>query len=163
MFIIDPREMRAAYNAAQAALARAESVLANARQDVERYRPLVKREAISKQEYDAATARAAQAAADVESARAQADRAALALNYAQVTAPISGRAGRAQVTEGALVSASPATLLATLAPLDPVHATFSQPHAALPRLRRAVAPGALQSGGGKIGRAWCGERVCLCG
>src|SRR3546814_20469095 len=58
MFIIDPREMRAAYNAAQAALARAESVLANARQDVERYRPLVKREAISKQEYDAATARA---------------------------------------------------------------------------------------------------------
>src|SRR3546814_10069038 len=83
MFIIDPREMRAAYNAAQAALARAESVLANARQDVERYRPLVKREAISKQEYDAATARAAQAAADVESARAQADRAALDLNYAQ--------------------------------------------------------------------------------
>src|SRR3546814_12539129 len=76
MFIIDPREMRAAYNAAQAALARAKSVLANARQDVERYRPLVKREAISKQEYDAATARAAQAAADVESARAPADRAA---------------------------------------------------------------------------------------
>src|SRR3546814_4961340 len=74
--------------------------------DLERYRPLVKREAISKQEYDAATARAAQAAADVESARAQADRAALDLNYARVTAPISGRAGRAQVTEGALVSAS---------------------------------------------------------
>src|SRR3546814_12421983 len=102
--------MRAAYKAAQAALARAESVLANARQDVERYRPLVKREAISKQEYDAATARAAQAAADVESARAQADRAALDLNYAQVTAPISGRAGRAQVTEGALVSPRQAKL-----------------------------------------------------
>lgn len=147
MFIIDPREMRAAYNAAQAALARAESVLANARQDVERYRPLVKREAISKQEYDAATARAAQAAADVESARAQADRAALDLNYAQVTAPISGRAGRAQVTEGALVSASQATLLATIEQLDPVYVNFSQSNAELLRLRRAVDSGALQSGG----------------
>src|SRR3546814_10589492 len=147
MFIIDPQEMRAAYNAAQAALARAESVLANARQDVERYRPLVKREAISKQEYDAATARAAQAAADVESARAQADRAALDLNYAQVTAPISGRAGRAQVTEGALVSASQATLLATIEQLDPVYVNFSQSNAELLRLRRAVDSGALQSGG----------------
>ncbi|API60785.1 efflux transporter periplasmic adaptor subunit [Tardibacter chloracetimidivorans] len=147
MFIIDPQEMRAAYNAARAALARAESVLANARQDVERYRPLVKREAISKQEYDAATARAAQAAADVESARAQADRAALDLNYARVTAPISGRAGRAQVTEGALVSASQATLLATIEQLDPVYVNFSQSNAELLRLRRAVDSGALQSGG----------------
>src|SRR3546814_7259144 len=103
--------------------------------DLERYRPLVKREAISKQEYDAATARAAQAAADVESARAQADRAALDLNYARVTAPISGRAGRAQVTEGALVSASQATLLATIEQLDPVYVNFSQSNAELLRLQ----------------------------
>src|SRR3546814_12799804 len=93
--------MLAAYNAAHAALARAESVLANARQDVERYRPLVKREAISKQEYDAAKARAAQAAADVESARAKAERAETDVTYAQMTAHISGRAGVAQGTAAA--------------------------------------------------------------
>src|SRR3546814_19018691 len=60
---------------------------------------------------------------------------------------MAGRAGRAQVTEGALVSASQATLLATIEQLDPVYANFSQPNAELLRLRRAVDSGALQSGG----------------
>lgn len=141
MFVIDPREMRAAYDAARASQARAESVLRNTRQDVERYRPLVAREAISKQEYDAATARAAQAAADFAAASAQADRAKLDLNYAQVTAPISGRAGRAQVTEGALVSASQATLLATVEQLNPIYVNFSQSSNELLKMRREMEAG----------------------
>lgn len=145
MFVIDPREMRAAYDAAKASQARAESVLRNARQDVERYRPLVAREAISKQEYDAATARAAQAAADFAAASAQADRAKLDLNYAQVTAPISGRAGRAQVTEGALVSAGQATLLATVEQLNPIYVNFSQSSTELLKLRREMEAGRISA------------------
>lgn len=144
LFVIDPREMRAAYNAARATQARAESVLRNTKQDVERYRPLVEREAISKQEYDAATARAAQAAADFEAARAQAERAKLDLDYARVTAPISGRAGRAQVSEGALVSAAQATLLATVEQLNPAYVNFSQSSTELLKLRREMESGRIQ-------------------
>lgn len=147
MFLIDPREMRAAYDSARAAQARAQSVLRNASQDVERYRPLVAREAISKQEFDAATARAAQAAADLASTRAQADRQRLNLDYTQVTAPISGRAGRAQVTEGALVSASSATLLATVEQLDPIYVNFSQSSNEVLKIRRDIASGRIQTGG----------------
>src|SRR5215207_912127 len=54
LFAIDPRELRAQLNAAQASLARSEAMAANARQDVTRYRGLVAQQALSQQEYDAA-------------------------------------------------------------------------------------------------------------
>src|SRR3546814_18692479 len=74
-------------------------------------------------------------------------------NEAQVTAHISGRAGRAQGTEVALVSASQATLRATSEQLVPVYGNFSQSNTELLRLRRAVDSGALQSGG--VNRIQC--------
>src|SRR3546814_2405320 len=76
-------------------------------------------QAISKQEYDAAVARLRSAQADVAQARAQLQGAQLSLGYTTVTAPISGRAGRAQVTEGALVSAAAGTLLTTIEQANP--------------------------------------------
>src|SRR3546814_5376145 len=57
LFAIDPRELRANLNAVQATLERAQANAANAQQDVDRYRPLLKDQAISKQEFDAAVAR----------------------------------------------------------------------------------------------------------
>src|SRR3546814_11075292 len=83
-------------------------------------------QAISKQEYDAAVARLRSAQADVAQARAQLQGAQLSLGYTTVTAPISGRAGRAQVTEGALVSAAAGTLLTTNEQANPVYVNFSQ-------------------------------------
>jgi len=144
LFLIDPRELRASLSAVEAALVRAEATAANAKQDVERYEGLVEDQAISKQEYDAAVARLRTAEADVAQTSAQLETAKLNLSYTSVTAPISGRSGRAQVTEGALVSAASATLLMTIEQLDPVYVNFSQSSAYMLAIRRDIAAGKLQ-------------------
>jgi membrane fusion protein (multidrug efflux system) len=143
LFAIDPRELRANLSAVQATLARAQATAANAAQDVARYEGLVAQQAISKQEYDAAVARLRTAQADVAQSRAQLDNARLSLSYTTVTAPISGRAGRAQVTEGALVSAAAGTLLTTIEQLDPIYVNFSQSSADLLAIRRAINAGEI--------------------
>lgn len=144
LFAIDPRELRAQLSSAQAALARAQATAANAERDIERYEGLVAKQAISQQEYDTAVARLRTAQADVAQARAQADAARLGLSYATVTAPISGRAGRAQVTEGALVSAGAATLLTKIEQIDPIYVNFSQSSSDVLQIRKDIASGALK-------------------
>jgi membrane fusion protein (multidrug efflux system) len=141
LFLIDPQQLSASLSAVQASLTRAEATAANAAQDVDRYKGLVEEQAISKQEYDAAVARLRTAQADVAQTRAQLESAKLNLGYTSVVAPISGRAGRAQVTEGALVSAASATLLTTIEQFDPVYVNFSQSSASLLAIRRDIAAG----------------------
>lgn len=141
LFAIDPREMRASTASARASLERAKATLANARKDVARYTPLVARKAISAQEFDAAQAAVSQGEADVAAAQAALDKAELDLSYTTVTAPIPGRVGRAEVTEGALVSASQATLLTRIEQLNPIYVRFSLPNAEVLQLRRQAAAG----------------------
>ncbi|WOK38026.1 efflux RND transporter periplasmic adaptor subunit [Sphingomonas sp. C3-2] len=143
LFQIDPRELRASLNASLATLARNQATAANAQQDVDRYKGLIADQAISKQEYDAAVARQRTAQADVALAKAQVESARLNLGYATVTAPISGRAGRAQVTEGALVSASGGTLFTTIEQLSPIYVNFSQSSSDLIAIRRDAQAGRL--------------------
>ena len=145
LFSIDPRELRASLGAVQASLARARANAANAQQDVNRYRPLLADQAISKQEYDAAVARLRSAQADVAQAQAQVESAQLSLGYTTVRAPISGRAGRAQVTEGALVSAAAGTLLTTIEQINPIYVNFSQSSSDLLALRRDLTAGRLNA------------------
>jgi membrane fusion protein (multidrug efflux system) len=144
LFAIDPRQMRAQLNSAEAALARAQATAANAAQDVTRYKGLVAQLALSQQEYDAAVARQRTAEADVAQAQAQASAARLNLSYSTVTAPISGRAGRAEVTEGALVSAGGATLLTKIEQIDPIYANFSQSSSDVMALRNQISAGAVK-------------------
>lgn len=143
LFQIDPRQMRASANAASAQLARAQASAANAAQVARRYRGLVDEQAISAQENDAALAAQRTAQADVANARAQVDAARLMLGYSTVSAPISGRVGRAQVTEGALASAAQGTLLTTIEQIDRVYINFSQSSSDLLALRQAIASGNL--------------------
>ena len=147
LFRIDPLPLRAVFDAATGALARARAVAANARQDVDRFKPLLAEAAISRRENDAALAKLTQAEADVRSAAAQVEQARLNLSYASVTAPIAGRAGRAQVTEGALASATAATLMTTIDQLDPIYVNFSQSNAELLALRHAIDAGDVRAQG----------------
>lgn len=144
LYRIDPAPFQATYSATQAARAKAEANLAQATLKLQRYKPLVETNAISKQEYDDALTAQKQAAADVASAKAAQDTAHLNLGYATVTAPISGRIGRAQVTEGALVGQGEATPLAVIQQLDPIYVTLTQSSAELLRLKQAMASGLLK-------------------
>ena len=146
LFRIDPRELQAGSAQIQASLERARATEANARAVVERYRPLVAENAISGQEYDAAVAAAREASANVAQIRAQLDAASLQLGYTTVRAPISGRAGRAQVTEGALVSQAEGTLLTEIEQISPVYVSFAQSASEVLAIRRAIAAGELELG-----------------
>ncbi|MXO66320.1 efflux RND transporter periplasmic adaptor subunit [Altericroceibacterium endophyticum] len=143
LFRIDPSELRATYAQTEAALQRAKATAANARAVVNRYKPLVDKNAISGQEYDAAVAAAREAEANVSQIKAELRSASLQLGYTTVTAPISGRASRAQVTEGALVSQSEGTLMTRIEQMSPVYVRFSQSATELMAVRGAIADGDL--------------------
>ena len=143
LFRIDPRELRASYAQTQAALQRAQATAANARAVVERYRPLVEENAISGQEYDAALAASREAQANVAQIRAQLEASSLQLEYTTVRAPIGGRVGRAQVTEGALVSQAEGTLMTRIEQISPVYVSFAQAASEVIRIRRAIAAGEI--------------------
>ncbi|KZY55832.1 efflux transporter periplasmic adaptor subunit [Erythrobacter sp. HI0063] len=143
LFRIDPRELRASYAQTQAALQRAQATAANARAVVERYRPLVEENAISGQEYDAALAASREAQANVAQIRAQLEASSLQLGYTTVRAPIGGRVGRAQVTEGALVSQAEGTLMTRIEQISPVYVSFAQAASEVIRIRRAIAAGEI--------------------
>lgn len=147
LFLIDPAPFKADHDSARATLAKAEATLYQARLQEQRYRELVDDKAVSRQEYDNAKASFLQADADVAAARAALERTRLNLGYATVTAPISGRIGRAQVTEGALVGQNESTPLATIQQLDPIHADVTQSTRELNALRRALRAGELQQVG----------------
>lgn len=152
LFRIDPAPYQAQLASAKAALQKAEANAVQARQKAERYKPLVAVNAVSKQEYDEAVAAAGQASADIASAKAAVTTAEINLGYTTVTSPITGRAGRALVTEGALVGKGEATRLTTVEQVDPIWVTFTQPASEVTRLRRAIESGQVKgvNGGAKV-------------
>jgi len=143
LFQIDPAPYQAALDSALASQARADANLAQAAAQAERNKPLVEAKAISQQEYMVSVAAAKQAQADVAAARAAVTNAKLNVDYAHVTAPISGRIGRALVTEGALVSAAEATQLALVQQTSSVYVNFTRSANEVQAMREALAKGKL--------------------
>jgi membrane fusion protein (multidrug efflux system) len=144
LFQIDAAPYRAALQAAQAQVARAQANLSQAAAQAERYKPLLEANAISKQDYVNAVAAQKQAEADVAAGRAAVQTAQINLGYATVTAPISGRIGRALVTEGALVGQGEATPLAVIQQINPMLVNFTQSTTEVLRLRKGLASGQLK-------------------
>jgi len=145
LFHIDSRMLAANVESAKATLARSQAQKLIAGQNLERMQALVASNAISKQEFDQAMATKAQANADVAAAQAALSRAEIDLSYAAVTAPISGRIGRALVTEGALVGKGEATPLASIEQYNPIWVNFSQSSADFLNLREAMRSGKIKS------------------
>src|SRR5437660_6714906 len=145
LFEIDPAPLQASLNSAKASMAKTEAALKESKATVERYKELVPINAISKQVYDQAVAMLGQNEAELLATKAIVQTAELNLGYAQVTAPISGRIGKALVTEGALVSATEATQLVVIRQLDPVYFDFTQSSTEVLRLKRALEKGTLES------------------
>ncbi len=147
LFLIDSAPYQASLAQAEAGVAQAEASLAQSRALAERYRPLVAVNAISKQDYDNAVAAQKTAQANVAAARAAVATARINLGYATVTAPISGRIGRALVTEGALVGQGTPTQLAVIQQIDPLYINFTQSASDALKLRAAVTSGKYQQAG----------------
>jgi membrane fusion protein (multidrug efflux system) len=147
LFQIDPAPYQAALDSAKASLVKAQANLNQAAAQAERNKPLVEAKAISQQEYLVAVAAAKQGEADVAAAKAAITNAKLSVDYAHVTAPISGRIGRALVTEGALVGAAEATQLALIQQISSVYVNFTQSANEVQQLRRALKAGQLRSAG----------------
>ena len=147
LFEIDAAPYRATFESAQATQAKAEANLLQASALADRYAPLADAKAISQQEFVAAQAAQKQAQADVAVAKAAVQTARINLDYANVSAPINGRIGRALVTEGALVGQGEATQLAVVQQIDPIYVNFTQSAGEVMKLRRALEAGQLKRAG----------------
>lgn len=123
LFLIDPRPYQARVSAAQADLAQARSQQAQAGSEAERARVLLGRQAISQEVHDQRQSALSSTRAMVDAAEAALQTAELNLEYTRITAPVSGRAGRAMVTRGNLANADQ-SLLTTLVTIDPIHVYF---------------------------------------
>ncbi|HXE76912.1 MAG TPA: efflux RND transporter periplasmic adaptor subunit [Rhodanobacter sp.] len=141
LFRIDPAPLQATLAASTAALAQAEATYTNAKVTAERSRNLAPKGYVSKADLDNALAAERTAAAAMQAAKANVQSARINLGYANVTAPIAGRAGQQQVTEGALVGSGSATLLTTVDQIDQLYVNFTMSVTDLERMRRAQGNG----------------------
>ena len=147
LFKIDPAHYQAVYDNAKAALGRSEANLSAIKLRAERMRELVAEKAVSQQEYDDATAALKQNQADIQFWKATLETASINLKYTSVTAPISGRIGKSNVTVGALVTAHQPVPLAVIQQLDPMYVDVPQATTELLRMRRHLAEGRLHRNG----------------
>jgi len=145
LYQIDPSIYAAQQAQASANLQSARASAVAARTRAQRYAPLAKMEAISKQDYTDALAQARQADAAVAQNSASLRLAQVNMRYTRVPAPITGRISLSNVTEGALVTANQTNALATIARLDPVFVDIQQSAADLLKLRQAVSQGAVST------------------
>jgi membrane fusion protein (multidrug efflux system) len=147
LFQIDPALYQVALDNAKAALARSEAQLSTIQLRETRLKELLVEKAVSQQEYDDAAAALKQIQADIQYGKASVETARINLQYTTITAPISGRIGKSNVTGGALVTAHQPVALATIQKLDPMYVDVTQSTADIFKLRRQLQTGQLTRNG----------------
>ncbi len=144
LFSIDDAQLKINLLSARSALAKAEAEHQGTRDTLRRYSGLLEKKSINEHDHMVAVTAEKRAQAEVDSAAADLAKAELDLSYARVTAPISGRAGLARVSEGTLVGQDELTLLTTIEQVDPIYVDFSQPSADLLAIDEGVKSGRLR-------------------
>ena len=143
LYQIDEAPFQAALQMAKAELARARANIQSTKARAERFKGLIDNKAISQQDYDDAQAAYLQAQAEVSVAQANIQTAEINLRYTKVNAPIDGRTGRSNITEGALVTAQQESPLTTITQTDPIYVDISQASKEVLRLRRQLLSGRI--------------------
>jgi membrane fusion protein, multidrug efflux system len=144
LFTLDRRPLEAALQQAQANLDRDLAQAANAAQQAKRYDDLAQRGIATREQVDTSKTAVAALNATVDADKAAVDNAKVQLQYATITAPISGRTGALMVHEGNLVRANDQTSLVVINQVAPISVTFAIPEARLPELKKYMARGALR-------------------
>ncbi|HWU66093.1 MAG TPA: efflux RND transporter periplasmic adaptor subunit [Methylophilus sp.] len=145
LYQIEPAPYQASYQSAAAALQKTEATLTTLKLKADRYKELVKINAISRQDNDDAQAALLQGEADVASARAALSTAKINLDFTRVVSPITGYVSTSVVTPGALVTAEQTTALTTVQQLDPIYVDVIQSSSDLLKLKRDIASGKLST------------------
>jgi len=143
LYQIDSSPFQVVLNNTKAALNRAEASLPSIRSRAERYKELLADKAVSQQDLDDAVSAMNQSEADIQYWKAMVETAHINLGYTSVTAPISGRIGKSNVTDGALVTAYQPMALSTIQQLDPIYVDVPQSTTELLRLNRHLKDGRL--------------------
>lgn len=147
LYRIDPEMYQAALDNALAALGRSEANLPAIRLKASRLKELLVEKAVSQQDYDDAASALNQAEADVRYWKAAVETARINLKYTSVVAPIAGRIGKSNVTEGALVTANQPAPLSLIQKIDPMYVDVPQSATDLLRLQRRIEAGTLNRSG----------------
>jgi len=140
---IDPRPFQAQLDQVVAAKARDESLLANARLDLQRYQGLAALNAVTAQQRDTQLGLVAQDVATIRNDQAQIDYAVLQLGYTRIIAPIAGRTGVRMIDAGNMVHATDATGLVVLTQIEPISVLFTLPEDDFTAVNRQMAAGSL--------------------
>jgi len=141
--VIDTRPFTIALEQAEAQLARDQALLHNAQLDLQRYRKLISQDSVARQQLDTQASLVQQDIAVVQADQAQVDNAKLNLDYAHITAPVSGRVGLRLVDQGNYLPAGDATGIVVITQLQPIDVLFTLPEDNLPQIQKRRLAGAI--------------------
>lgn len=141
LYRIDPAPFQAEYNSALAALKQAQAQIQSVGSKEKRYKRLLAAKTVSQQDYDDAASALNELEARIKSLQASLDVARINLGYTKITAPISGRIGKSNVTDGAIVTAYQNTALTSIQQLDPIYVDVPQSTTELLRIKKRIGEG----------------------